>query len=114
VRVRRSLAALPLLAALTVTGAATAGSDKPAAAVVHTVVIENLQFSPAQLTVHRGERIVWVNKDLFPHTVTADAKAFDSGSIAANTSWRYLAAKSGSFPYSCTFHPTMKGQITVQ
>lgn len=113
-RVPKGAAALPVLAALTVSAAAAAGPDKAPAAAVHTVVIENLQFNPAQLTVHRGERIVWVNKDLFPHTVTADGKAFDSGSIAASASWRYVAAKSGSFTYTCTFHPTMKGQITVQ
>lgn len=81
---------------------------------LHTVTIEGLQFSPAQLTVHRGERIVWVNKDPFPHTVTADGKQFDSHSIAANASWTYVAAKPGEYPYSCTFHPSMKGQLKVQ
>lgn len=104
---------LLLLIALCATGAA-AGPDKGPAAATHTVVIENMQFNPPQLSVHRGDRIVWVNKDLFPHTVTADAKAFDSGSIAVNGSWQYSANRTGSFTYSCTFHPTMKGKITVE
>jgi plastocyanin len=78
------------------------------------VTIENMQFSPATLTVHRGDRIVWVNKDLFPHTVTATNKVFDSGSIAAGGSWTYVANKVGEFPYECTFHPTMKGAMRVQ
>ena len=82
-------------------------------AAQHTVTIEGMQFNPPQLTVHRGERIVWVNKDLFPHTVTSD-KSFDSGSIAAGASWSYVADKSGDYAYSCTFHPTMKGRIKVQ
>jgi len=73
-----------------------------------------MQFSPAMLSVHRGDRIVWVNKDLFPHTVTATNKAFDSGSIAAGGSWTYVANKVGSFSYGCTFHPTMKGSLRVQ
>ena len=72
-----------------------------------------MQFQPQELTVHRGDRIVWVNKDLFPHTVTAD-KIFDSGSIASNASWSYLATKSGEYAYGCTFHPTMKGKFKVQ
>jgi plastocyanin len=80
----------------------------------HTVTIENLQFSPRQLTVQRGDRIVWVNKDLFPHTATADGHAFDSGSIAPNGSWTYLAGKPGEYSYGCTFHPTMKATLTVQ
>jgi plastocyanin len=79
----------------------------------HTVTIENMQFNPQGLTVHRGDRIVWVNKDLFPHTATA-AGVFDSGSIASNGSWTYVAAKSGEYAYGCTFHPTMKAKITVQ
>ena len=89
-------------------GAATAaGKD-------YTVTIEGMQFNPQELTVHRGDRILWVNKDLFPHTATAAAKAFDSGSIASDASWSYVASKSGDYAYGCTFHPTMKGKITVQ
>jgi len=43
-----------------------------------------MQFNPAELTVHRGDRVVWVSKDLFPHTATAKDKTFDSGTIDAN------------------------------
>ena len=89
-------------------------SNAAAPATQHTVTIEGMQFTPPQLTVHRGERIVWVNKDLFPHTVTANDKAFDSGSIAANASWAFTPAKPGDYTYSCSFHPTMKGMIKVQ
>jgi plastocyanin len=80
----------------------------------HTVIIEGVQFSPAELIVHPGDRIVWVNKDPFPHTATAANKAFDSGSIAADASWSYTAAKQGEIEYGCTFHPTMKAKIKVQ
>ena len=57
---------------------------------------------------------MWVNKDLFPHTVTATDKTFDSGSIEVSHSWTFQARKPGEFTYSCTFHPTMKGAIEVQ
>ena len=80
----------------------------------HTVIIEGVQFSPSELIVHRGERIVWVNKDPFPHTATAADKMFDSGSIAADASWSYTVTKKGEIEYACTFHPTMKGKIKVQ
>jgi plastocyanin len=95
-----------------VTALATGASDQTPAS--HTVVIENMQFNPPTLAVRRGERIVWANKDLFPHTATAAAKAFDSGSIAVDGSWSFTPHKAGSYPYGCTFHPTMKGTITVQ
>jgi plastocyanin len=104
-RIRFPIAAL---AAVVLMASAAAGPGKD-----HTVTIENMQFNPQELTVHQGDRIVWVNKDLFPHTATA-AKVFDSGSIAANGSWSYVAAKSGEYAYGCTFHPTMKAKLTVQ
>lgn len=102
-----SLAAGVMVAAAAMVAAAT----KP---VTHTVTIELMQFNPPVLTVKAGERVVWVNKDLFPHTVTADDKSFDSGAIAANASWSYIARNKGEYAYSCTFHPTMHGKLTVQ
>lgn len=97
------------LAAVSLVASAATGAGR-----THTVTIENMQFSPQELTVRRGDRVVWVNKDLFPHTVTAVDKTFDSGSVAANASWSYVASKRGDYPYGCTFHPTMKGKITVR
>lgn len=104
---------------LLVLGGSVSVATQPAAqsaprAAQHSVVIENMQFNPPQLTVHRGDKIVWVNKDLFPHTVTAVNKSFDSGSIAAGSSWSYVARGSGELAYGCTFHPTMKGVLKVQ
>ena len=101
-------------AAILVVTAVAVGAAAPTAAATHTVVIENLQFSPKELTVNRGDRVVWVNKDLFPHTATAEGRGFDSHSIAANASWSYVASKPGTFPYGCTFHPTMKATLTVK
>ncbi len=79
----------------------------------HTITIENLQFEPQTLTVKRGDRVVWANKDLVPHTATA-AKGFDSHSIAANTSWTYIAQTSGRYDYLCTLHPAMKATLVVE
>jgi plastocyanin len=80
----------------------------------YRVTVENMQFTPQNLTVHTGDHVVFVNKDLFPHTATAGDKAFDSGDIGANASWTYQAGKPGEYAYSCTYHPTMKGKVTVQ
>jgi plastocyanin len=80
----------------------------------YTVTIENMQFTPQTLTVQRRDRVVWVNKDLFPHTATATAKAFDSHEIAANGSWTYIAGKAGEYAYGCILHPTMKGKLIVR
>lgn len=73
-----------------------------------------MQFDPAELTVKRGTRVVWINKDLFAHTATATAKSFDSGNIEVDASWSYVASEPGDYAYVCTLHPTMKGRLIVQ
>ncbi|MDH6153708.1 MULTISPECIES: cupredoxin domain-containing protein [Paraburkholderia] len=85
-----------------------------AAPETYVVAVEDMRFSPATLKVKRGDRIVWINKDLFPHTVTADNRAFDSGSLPANASWSYVTGRAGTYPYGCSFHPTMHGSLTVR
>lgn len=80
----------------------------------HTVLIENMSFEPQVLVVHRGDRITWVNKDLFPHTVTSAAGKFDSHEIAPDASWTYVARKAGEYHYVCSLHVTMKGVLEVR
>lgn len=92
-------------------GAVFAASATPR---IHTVTIEGMHFVPETVTVHRGDRVVWVNNDPFPHTVTGRAGGFDSHSIAPNASWRYVADKAGRFSYICAFHLTMKGTLVVE
>jgi plastocyanin len=87
----------------------------PVAAIAqtHTVRIENMQFVPPVLTVHPGDRIVWRNDDLVPHTATA-AGRFDSGVIAPGHSATRVAPRPGRYGYVCTLHPGMKGEVVVQ
>jgi len=85
-----------------------------AASTTHTIVIADMKFVPDTLTVKAGDTVVWVNKDFFPHTATAQDKTFDSRDIATNKSWKYVATKKGSFPYICTLHPTMKATLIVK
>ena len=80
----------------------------------HTVTMENMRFQPRTLTVTRGDTVVWVNKDLVPHTATSEAGGFDSQLVAADKSWRFTVQKKGDFAYVCTFHPTMTAMLRVK
>jgi plastocyanin len=91
-------------------GAGAIAAGKPA---THTVVIDGTNYAPATLTVKRGDTVVWINKDPFPHTVTAKG-VFDSHHIGASRSWKYTARKAGVFAYICTLHPTMKATLKVE
>ena len=80
----------------------------------HTVVVEGMAYSPASLHVKRGDRIIWVNRDLVPHTATAKNGAFNSGRIAAGGSWATVAGQVGKIDYGCTYHPTMGATLVVE
>ena len=92
---------------------ALAGAAMPVLAADHTIVIDGTAFAPAAVTVQRGDRVTWLNKDPFPHTATARG-AFDSGPIAADASWTWVAGKAGAYDYVCTLHPTMKARLVVR
>lgn len=96
-------------------GLATLGSPALAAgkSVSPTVVMQATSYAPLSLAVKRGDTVVWVNKDPFPHTATA-AGVFDSKSIAAGASWKYTTRKAGEYPHTCLFHPNMKNILRLE
>ena len=89
----------------------------PAAAAeparTHRVVIQGLLYRPETLDVRRGDTVVWVNDDPMPHTVTA-AGEFDSRTIDAGKSWRFVARRAGTYSYVCTLHSNMHGSLKVE
>jgi plastocyanin len=110
------IARLGLLAAAVGLVVCTAGlaADKRFEPKTHTVTIEGMRFQPERLTVARGDTIVWVNRDLVPHTATSAAGRFDSQTIQTAKSWKFTARTKGEFAYICTFHPTMKAVLNVK
>ena len=82
--------------------------------VTHRVAVEALKFTPEVLTMKLGDSVEWVNKDPFPHTATSQAGGFDSRTIGADQSWKYVLTRRGEFPYVCSLHPTMKGTLQVK
>jgi plastocyanin len=94
-------------------GAGPTASQPSAKAATHTVVIENLRFVPDTLEIRRGDTVVWENRDLVPHTATAQGR-FDSGNIAPQAAWRHRFDTAGTLAVICRYHPTMKAQVTVK
>ncbi len=80
----------------------------------HTVTIEYMRFQPESLTVARGDTVVWVNKDIVPHTATSKDGGFDSQVIPVEKSWKFTVRKKGTFAYICTLHPTMTATLRVK
>jgi plastocyanin len=93
--------------------AAVAACSRPASRA-HVVRIQNFAFVPPELTVARGDTVVWSNDDFVPHSTTARDTSWDSRSIGANASWRFVAGSAGRHEYYCVFHPNMKAVIVVR
>lgn len=94
------------------TGGSLAESGEQRSGVV-SVVMEKMVFSPAKVEIKKGEVVEWTNKDITPHTATSPAFG-DSGALASGKSWKHKFTDAGTFPYTCTFHPTMKGVVVVK
>lgn len=73
----------------------------------NAVSIKNFAFSPATITIKKGESVTWTNGDSAPHTATEDAGAFDSGSLATGAKYSKSFDAAGTFTYHCTFHSNM-------
>jgi len=102
--------------------------DAPIGAIVITLRATTF-FSPQEVTVQPGEKVVWIYADgaQEPHTVTSGAcrgtdcsgggKKFDSGLTLNKPGQRFehLFAHPGTFPYHCDLHlGSMQGTVKVK
>lgn len=78
-----------------------------------SVLINNFAFSPSNLTVHKGDTVVWKNNDALAHTVTGDNGGPQSQSLNNGASYSYTFATIGTFAYHCSIHPNMKAVVQV-
>lgn len=84
-------------------------------AAAHTVTMDATSFTPADLSIKAGDTVIWVNRDMFPHTATdTGTNGFDSGTLAAGASWTRTFTSKADISYACLFHPTMKGRLQVK
>jgi len=103
----------------TLLAVSVAGAHKhPTAMAKHptrTVLIQDFSFKPAHITIKRGTKVRWINKDSTAHTATANnGRSFDSGSLGKGQSYTHTFKRAGKQRYHCEIHPHMKGRITVK
>ncbi len=80
----------------------------------NTIAIANMAFSPATMTIAKGTTITWKNDDGVAHTSTSNSGAWDTGNISPGGSATTMFSTAGTFPFHCSYHPTMTGTIVVQ
>ncbi|MEP6761382.1 MAG: cupredoxin domain-containing protein [Sporichthyaceae bacterium] len=88
----------------------SSGTDKGEAAVI---TIKDFKYEGPD-SVAPGTMIKVTNEDDVPHTVTAEGDGgFEVRVEAGATATLKAPAKAGSYPYTCSFHPQMKGTLVV-
>jgi plastocyanin len=79
-----------------------------------TITVEKFAFTPKEITIAPGTKVVWINKDETPHTVSANDKTFLSKAMDTDDKYEYTFANAGDFSYFCTLHPFMTGIVHVR
>jgi len=102
----RGHALLALAAVLIGTAAPAAPASAPA-----TVVIDKMAFGPAPQGLRVGQTIVWDNRDLFQHSATDRAGAFDLV-LKPGAKGRTTLTRAGKVEVYCRYHPGMT--LTLQ
>ena len=78
----------------------------------HIVEIKDMKFQPENLQLHKGDTVIWINKDIVAHDVTAVNKAWNSPPLLSDASWKKAITQSDA--YYCSIHVVMKGHLTVE
>ncbi len=86
-------------------------SEVPSASS-NSISIVNFSFNPQVLNIHKGDTVVWTNKDSVPHQIAGGN--FNSPAISNGQIYSFVFNDIGTFDYHCAIHPSMTGTIIVQ
>ena len=79
----------------------------------HTIEIKQMKFQPNELKLHKGDTVLWINKDITDHDVTEETKkAWTSSKLPMGKSWSMIVEESAD--YFCSLHVVMKGKLIVE
>ena len=78
----------------------------------HVVEVRQMAFVPSSITVRKGDRITFINRDIVMHDIAEKKKAWQSHPLATGKSWTLTVMQSAD--YYCSIHPVMKGKIILK
>ena len=84
----------------------------PAAAATRVVVIDQMKFEPVP-PLEVGDTVIFVNKDMFRHTVTASNNSFNLDLVAGARGSLHINSP-GHMSFYCKYHPGMRGTMVAK
>src|SRR3989304_5015586 len=95
-------------------GGTTTGAPPPSTTAAGggevEIDISGFAFQPGSVTISKGTKVRWRNRDGVTHTTTGGGW---NASPAPAARFSFTFDTAGSYPYICTIHPSMTGTITV-
>ena len=82
-------------------------------AAAHSVTMEGMAFSPAEITIARGDSVTFSNNDSVTHTATFRSAGMDTGRLSPGQTATLSFANAGTFDYFCAVHPSMRARVIV-
>jgi plastocyanin len=77
-----------------------------------TIIQKGRRFNPGEVTIRRGESLIFTNNDEFIHQVYAE-DLFDSEEKAPGENLTEGFTNAGTFEVRCHIHPKMKLTVHV-
>jgi plastocyanin len=120
-----------LATGLLLSGCSPASSPETKSGSGNAVTIQGIAFAPSKLTVNAGTTVTWPNKDNVMHTVTSGrpgkdpipgvskgtkaqpSGVFDHSMSPSGATFTFSFKKTGTYPYFCKIHSSMRGVIVV-
>ena len=91
----------------------SSAASSPAPAAAATITIDGFKFS--DVTVPPGAQVTVVNNDSAEHSVTSDTGGAFDVEVEGKKQVTFTApTQPGTYPFHCTYHPSMHGTLTVQ
>jgi plastocyanin len=87
----------------------------PAEATTHAVTIKQYAYGSGSLNIKQGDTVSWTNRDGVQHDVlvTDGPGHFRSPLLSKGQSWSHTFATAGTYSYTCSLHPDMRGSVKV-
>jgi len=112
------LAVAAFVATMILSGISCSSSTSSIPTDEKLISMKNDKFSPATITIRKGEAITWVNDDTKIHTATSDMDegGWNTGDIAPAAARSIIFHTAGTYPYHCVYHASMgmRGTIIVK
>ena len=101
-------------------GGESAGGGESSGGAPGEVVMEGIEFRPADITVSVGDTVTWTNGEDVGHDVTKedgpgeDFSSGEAGGMREADTFEHTFEQAGTIDYVCTVHSGMTGTVTVE